>query len=1068
MKSSSRSSNFLAAFTFLLSLAAAASGATLTVNSTSDDGNGMCTSSKCTLRDAVLNVAPAFDEIDFSLPANSTITLTNGQIVIDKSVAIKGPGANLLTVQRSAAAGTANFRVFSVESNSAVQISGLTISNGKITGANGGAISNAGTGELDLTNVIITGNSASLGAGIYSTGVIVANNTAISGNTAGFTAGGVYSTGLTILINCTVSGNTAGFDTGGIATAGSGAMLQLRNSTVSGNTGGISSQGTLTATQSTISGNTSNGGRGAGIDVESGTATLTSCTISNNTLNGGSTGGGGGLGVFNGSTVNLKNTIIAKNTAPTGPDLAGPITSKGYNLIGNSKDAPAITKATGDQIGIDSAQIDPKLGPLHDNGGPTQTQALLPGSPAIDKGDSSGTKPNTGEPFTTDQRGFALPVDSPLINNASDGSDIGAYEVQPDQLDGCSEINLVVNSNADSGAGTLRSIILSACGGSTITFANTVRGAITLASGGELLVDKNLAITGPGANLLAVQRSTVSGTANFRIFDISKANTRVSISGLTIANGVGQLGGGIYNTGTLAISNATIRANTAINGGGIHNDFGTLEVTNSTLSDNTVSSGTAAGSGGGIFNRGGKVTLSNSTVSKNTAIGPGKNSDSGGGINSNVGSVTLFNCTITGNSADFGGGVRAMNGAVARLGNTIMALNNSPSGPDGNGDFTSSGFTLVGNNDGMTMPQTGYDQIGTPLSPVDPKLGGLGDNGGPTFTHALLPGSPAIDKGVNISSSPTDQRGFPRPSDDPNIMNPIPGDGSDIGSYELQIPSPTPTPTATPSPTPGLVGNVSTRLPVGTGDNVLIEGFIVQGPAGSTKTIIVRAIGPSLIPFGIQDALANPTLEIHDSTNAIVATNDDWKTTQQGGLITSDQSAAITASQVAPSNDLESAIIADLAPGSYTAVVRGLGNTTGTGLVDAYDLSAGSPAKLANIATRGLIQPGDKLMIAGFIIQNGSVKAVVRAIGPSLSAFGITNALPDTTLQLRDQNGNIVLENDDWQTTQKQELENTGLQPSDPKEAAVVATLQPGQYTVEVRGNPETTGIGVVQVYFLQ
>jgi hypothetical protein len=266
----------------------------------------------------------------------------------------------------------------------------------------------------------------------------------------------------------------------------------------------------------------------------------------------------------------------------------------------------------------------------------------------------------------------------------------------------------------------------------------------------------------------------------------------------------------------------------------------------------------------------------------------------------------------------------------------------------------------------------------------------------------------------------------------------------------------------------GLVGNVSTRLPVGTDDNVLIEGFIVQGPAGSTKKIIVRAIGPSLAGFGITDALANPTLEIHDANNATVATNNDWKTTQIGGLITGDQAAEIGASQLAPSNDLESAIIANLAPGSYTAVVRGLGNTTGTGVVDAYDLSAASAARLANIATRGLIQPGDKLMIAGFIIQNGPIRTVIRAIGPSLAAFGITNALPDTTLQLRDANGAIVMENDDWKTTQQQELEGTGLQPTNDLEAALVTTLQPGQYTAQVRGKPEGTGIGVVQVYFLQ
>ncbi len=280
--------------------------------------------------------------------------------------------------------------------------------------------------------------------------------------------------------------------------------------------------------------------------------------------------------------------------------------------------------------------------------------------------------------------------------------------------------------------------------------------------------------------------------------------------------------------------------------------------------------------------------------------------------------------------------------------------------------------------------------------------------------------------------------------------------------------TPTATPISTPTSTPGLVGNVSTRLPVGTGDNALIEGFIVQGPTGSTKKIIVRAIGPSLAPFGIPDALANPTLEVHDANDATVATNDDWRNTQVGGLITGDQSADIAGSGVAPSNDFESAIIADLAPGSYTAVVRGVGNTTGTGVVDAYDLSGTSSARLANIATRGLIQPGDKLMIAGFTIQNGTVQIVLRAIGPSLSAFGINNALPDTTLQLRDSNGAIVRENDDWQTDQKQELINTGLQPSDDREAALVDTLPPGQYTAQVRGKPEQTGTGVVQVYFLQ
>lgn len=267
---------------------------------------------------------------------------------------------------------------------------------------------------------------------------------------------------------------------------------------------------------------------------------------------------------------------------------------------------------------------------------------------------------------------------------------------------------------------------------------------------------------------------------------------------------------------------------------------------------------------------------------------------------------------------------------------------------------------------------------------------------------------------------------------------------------------------------PAVVGNVSTRLPVGAGDDALIEGFIVQGPDGSAKKIMVRALGPSLLPFGIADALANPVLEIHDSSGATLATNNDWRNTQIGGLITGDQSAEISSSGLAPSDDLESAIIANLAPGSYTAVVRGTNNSTGTGIVDAYDLSGVSPAKVANVATRGLIQPGDKLMIAGFIIQNAPVKAVIRAIGPSLEAFGVTNALPDTTLELHDRNGALILQNDDWKTGGQQELESLGLQPSHDLEAAMVLTLPPSQYTVQVRGKNDASGIGVVQVYFLQ
>jgi hypothetical protein len=535
----------------------------------------------------------------------------------------------------------------------------------------------------------------------------------------------------------------------------------------------------------------------------------------------------------------------------------------------------------------------------------------------------------------------------------------------------------------------------------------------------------------------------------------------VNLNRCTVSyNSDGESGGGVYvGTGTVNIDASTISGNTAKGGGGIFNLSGSVTITNSTVSQNASTTDTA--NGGGLRNEGTAV-ISNSTFAGNTAHADGA------GI-SNAGTLFMANCTITGNSssvtrqlfADLGQGIANSSSGFVQIKSSIVALNTGiASSPDVSGSFGSGGYNFIGKAGSSAIFNASTDQKGTLAAPLDPQIdpNGLQDNGGPTQTVALLFGSPAIDGGLSPGlNPPNDQRGagFPRIFDDPARTNAADGDGSDIGAFEVQT-------------APGFVANVSTRLPVGTGDNVLIEGFIVLGPSGSTKNIIVRAIGPSLIPFGIPDALANPILEIHDSNNAIVATNDDWRTTQVGGIITGDQSQAISGSGVAPGNNLESAIIANLAPGSYTAVVRGVNNGVGTGVVDAYDLSAGSPARLANIATRGLIQPGDKLMIAGFIIQNGPVRAVVRAIGPSLSAFGITNALPDTTLQLKDQNGTTVLENDDWQSSQKQELENTGLQPSHDLEAAVVGTITPGQYTVQVRGKPESTGIGVVQVYFLQ
>ena len=211
------------------------------------------------------------------------------------------------------------------------------------------------------------------------------------------------------------------------------------------------------------------------------------------------------------------------------------------------------------------------------------------------------------------------------------------------------------------------------------------------------------------------------------------------------------------------------------------------------------------------------------------------------------------------------------------------------------------------------------------------------------------------------------------------------------------------------------LGNISTRSFVQTGEHVMIGGFIVQGTG--PKRVIIRAIGPELTQFGIADALANPRLELHNGTGALIATNDDWQTTILGGVITSNQVSDIQNSGHAPTAASESAIIANLQPGNYTAIVRGVNNTTGVALVEVYDLNPGASSSLGNISTRSFVQTGEHVMIGGFIVQgSGAKRVIIRAIGPELTQFGITDALANPRLELHNRTGALIASNDNWQT----------------------------------------------------
>jgi plastocyanin len=273
-------------------------------------------------------------------------------------------------------------------------------------------------------------------------------------------------------------------------------------------------------------------------------------------------------------------------------------------------------------------------------------------------------------------------------------------------------------------------------------------------------------------------------------------------------------------------------------------------------------------------------------------------------------------------------------------------------------------------------------------------------------------------------------------------------------------PTPTPSPTPTPDPTvPAQALNVSTRLDVETGDKVSIGGIIIT--PGEAKRVLLRAIGPSLASFGVTDPLPDPILELHAGDGTLITTNDNWKD--------SPEMMDIEATGLAPSNDLESAIISTLDPGLYTAVVNGKNGATGVGLVEAYDLDVSATSQLGNLSTRGFVGTGTNVMIGGFILGGGGkeVDVVVRALGPSLTDFGVAGALADPTLELHDENGALIKDNDNWKDTQQADIEATGLQPTNDLESAIFQTLAPGAYTAIVAGKDDSTGVGLVEVYRL-
>jgi hypothetical protein len=643
---------------------------------------------------------------------------------------------------------------------------------GNIGGSYGGAIVNDGISTTNATLVVSNctfGSNSTGGAGgaiaNYDFGTVTAINSTFTNNQA-FYGGALYIDGgyanATITVNnCTISGNSAQFSGGGLFSQAHNGVATTRvlNSTISGNSildpngggGGIYNDGRYYT--------------GAPLVV-----------VLNSTLSGNSGANGGGIynaATSGSATLNIGSTIL--KTGGSGASLvndAGVVTSLGYNL--SSDNGGGWLTNTTDQI-----NTDPKLGPLQNNGGPTFTHVLSMDSPALDKGKNLAGSP-------TDQRGSARIVDLCIANAlGGDGSDIGAFELLVTIPTG----TLTVLNTNDSGAGSLREAIALAnfCPDTnTIVFAPSAYGIITLTSG-ELPITAPLSIVGPGPTNVVI-----SGNAASRVFYVGP-NLNVTIAGLTIANGTNVNGGGIQNDHSiLTVSNCTLSGNAANFGGGIHNngDSGSAVLS---VSACTFSRNSASDWGGGIYNDGesyGSATLKvlSSTFSANLAY-------LGGGIENDgfYGSAALSvnASTFSGNSTIYSTGLGGdiynddtYGTATLQIGDTILSAG-ALGGTLQGGTVTSLGYNLSSDNGGGLLTAS-TDQINT-----DPKLGPLQNNGGPTFTHALLPGSPAIDKGkrdaIASLAVSADQRGFSRPLDFSSIPNASGGDGSDIGAFEVQI-----------------------------------------------------------------------------------------------------------------------------------------------------------------------------------------------------------------------------------------------------------------------------------------
>jgi len=1001
------------------------------VTTTADSGPG-------SLR-AAIDASGNGDVIYFVGELNGqTITLTSGELAINANITIAGPGPDLLTVARDPQ--TPAFRIFHVLPGHTTTIQGLTIRAGGAR--NGGNVLNDHS-ALNLTNCIIREGFTSpptlvgLGGGICNDGTggnatLTIIDCSITANASRDDGGGIYNdasngSATVAMWNSSVTNNNSGhFDIpfgrgtgGGIVNNDAGANLTLTNCVVSdnltggndpfpvGDGGGIyNGGGTVTIVVSTIRGNHGYA-QGGGIASTGGTLTITNSTISGNVLTGQHDGApwGEGGGIMNNGTLTMSNSTLSNNFASdTGGGLRGRGTITNCTISGNNA-GPAGGGGIFTTGGIEIGNTILQAGGAGANISGTAGSVISHGY-NISTDDGGGFLTASGDQINTD------PVLGALQDN---GGPTFTHEL----LNGSPAIDA-----GDTGftpppyedqRGFLRvfngHIDIGSFEVQPVSTPSPSPTPSPTPCGLYITFSENFdGVTAP-ALPPGWTTSFTSGPANCTPTGTCPLGTNWASNN----NAPGIPPHCVFHDAPGCVTDSVLDTPSFVPG------F-VLVLRQSFDLEN--------GRDGAVM----EISLDGGPFVDFTAIGgsPGYN----GTIASDTLSPLAGRTAWTGNSGVFVD--HFISFPQAALGHHVRLRFRLATDCSGAGTGWRIDNIRSESNFGCQSPTPTPTATATATATVTP----------PTTVTPTPTGTPPATATPTATLTP------------PATATP----SATVTPTATVPPTPTPTPTATPtptsSPTTSQLGNISTRLRVETGDRVMIGGFIINGSA--PKKVALRGLGPSLAGV-INDVLADPTLELRDGSGVLLEQNDNWQDNPP-------QAAQLIELGLALQNSNESGIVATLPPGAYTVVVAGKDQTSGLGLVEVYDADAGASSSLANISTRGFVQTADNVMIGGFILGEGTAgpaAVVVRGIGPSLTQAGVVNALADPTLELRDSNGELLLENDNWQDDPDSaaQLVAHGLGPTNSLEAGIFASLPSGAFTAILAGKNGGTGIGLVEIY---